>query len=137
MKLLVVTDTWEPQVNGVVRTLSSTIAYLEKFGNQVTMITPDQFRTVPHPASPDIRLAVDTWPKLGRMIDRLKPEFIFIVTEGPLGTAARCYCARRDLRFTTSFTTNFPSYFRLRAGIPERLTFAWLRWFHSLRIACS
>ncbi len=131
MKLLVVTDTWQPQVNGVVRTLSSIIGYLEKFGNQVILLTPDAFRTVPHPASPDIRLALDTWPKLGRMISKLKPDFIFIVTEGPLGTSARCYCARRDLRFTTSFTTNFPSYFRLRTGIPERWIYAWLRWFHS------
>ena len=131
MKLLVVTDTWHPQVNGVVRTLSSIIGYLGQFGHQVTMVTPDQFCTIPHPASPDIRLALDTWPKLGRMIGRLQPSFIFIVTEGPLGTAARCYCARRDLHFTTSFTTHFPSYLRLRTGIPERWTFAWLRWFHS------
>ena len=131
VKLLVVTDTWHPQVNGVVRTLSNVIGCMDQSEYQVTTITPDQFLTIPHPAYPDIRLALDTWPKLSKMIEKLRPDFIFIATEGPLGIASRLYCARRKLHFTTSFTTNFPKYLRLRVGVPEKWTFAWLRWFHA------
>ena len=131
MKLLIVTDTWEPQVNGVVRTLRSVADCLRQLNYQITMITPDQFFNVPHPAYPDIRLALNSWPKCGAMIDRLQPEYILIATEGPLGIAARRYCVHRNLHFTTSFTTNFPKYLRLRLGIPEKWTFDWLRWFHT------
>ena len=130
-KLLVVTDTWEPQVNGVVRTLRSLISSLACMGVQVDTITPQQFFNVPHPTHPDIRLALNAWPKCGRMIERLKPEYIFIVTEGPLGMASRHYCLRKQLNFVTSFTTNFPKYLQSRLGIPEAWTFNWLRWFHA------
>ena len=131
MKLLIVTDTWEPQVNGVVRTLRNVIHRLGRLDYQIKMITPDQFINVPHPAYPDIRLALNSWPKCGKMIERLQPDCIFIATEGPLGVASRRFCVRRKLHFTTSFTTHFPKYLRLRLKIPETWTFNWLRWFHA------
>lgn len=130
-RILVVSDTWHPQINGVVRTLSSVARCLIRCGHHVEFITPDQFLTVPHPAYPDIRLALNTWPRLGTMVRRMKPDYIFVATEGPLGMAARWFCLRRNLHFTTSFTTNFPKYVRLHLPIPERVTFAWLRWFHA------
>ena len=131
MKILVVSDTWQPQVNGVARTLSSVADHLAKAGHEVQAITPRQFWTVPHPADPGIRLAINTWPRLGRMVDALRPDCIYIATEGPVGMAARRYCLRRRLHFTTSFTTHFPKYVRVRFRIPEEWTFAWLRWFHT------
>ena len=131
MKILVVSDTWWPQVNGVARTLGNVAECLASFGHQVSTITPGQFWTVPHPACPQIRLAINTWPRLGRNVAALRPDYIYIATEGPLGMAARRYCLRRRLHFTTSFTTNFPKYGRLRFRIPEEWTFAWLRWFHA------
>ena len=130
-KILIVTDTWEPQVNGVVRTLRNLVAYLRDMDYHVALISPHEFFSVPHPAYPDIRLALDTWPKLGRKIGELRPEFIFIPTEGPLGMAARRYCIRRRLHFTTALTTHYPKYMRQRLGVPESWTFRWLRWFHS------
>lgn len=130
-KILVVSDTWHPQVNGVVRTLSSVATCLVKFGYQVEFVTPDQFLTMPHPAYPEIRLALNTWPRLGRMVGRMRPDYIFIATEGPLGIAARTYCVRHRLHFTTSFTANFPKYARQYFLVPENWTFAWLRWFHA------
>ena len=130
-KILIVTDTWEPQVNGVVCTLRSLVACLREMDYHVALIKPDEFFSIPHPAYPDIRLAINTWPKLGRKIGELQPEYIFIATEGPLGMAARRYCIRRKLHFTTAFTTHYPKYMRQRLGIPESWTFRWLKWFHS------
>ena len=95
------------------------------------MITPDQFFSVPCPTYPDISLGLNIWPKLGRMIDRLQPEYIFLPTEGPLGVAARLHCKSRKLHFTTNYNTKFPEYIRLRFGIPEKWTYGWLRWFHA------
>ena len=130
-KILIVTDTWEPQVNGVVRTLRSLVACLREMNYQVALITPDEFFSIPHPAYPDIRLALNTWPGLGRKIGASRPDYIFIATEGPLGMAARRHCIRRKLHFTTAFTTHYPKYMRQRLGVPESWTFRWLRWFHS------
>lgn len=129
--ILIVTDAWHPQVNGVVRTLDTVRRELFRLGHEVTMITPDQFVSVPCPTYPDIRLGLNIWPRLGRMIDRLRPDFIFLPTEGPLGTAARLHCKARKLHFTTSYNTKFPEYIKLRFGIPEKWTYRWLRWFHS------
>lgn len=130
-KTLVVTDAWHPQVNGVVRTLDSMRDWLTRFGHDVTMITPDQFVNVPCPTYPDIRLGLNIWPKLGGMIDKLQPDYIFLPTEGPLGLAARLHCTSRKLHFTTSYNTNFPEYIRLRFRIPENWTYRLLRWFHA------
>ena len=130
-KILIVTDAWHPQVNGVVRTIDTVRSHLSQFGHDVTMITPDQFFSVPCPTYPDISLGLNIWPKLGRMIDRLQPEYIFLPTEGPLGVAARLHCKSRKLHFTTNYNTKFPQYIRLRFGIPEKWTYGWLRWFHA------
>ena len=118
-------------MNGVVRTLKSLVACLREMDYQVALIKPDEFFSIPHPAYPDIRLAINTWPRLDRKIGELQPEYIFIATEGPLGMAARRYCIRRKLHFTTAFTTHYPKYMRQRLGIPESWTFRWLKWFHS------
>ena len=107
------------------------MACLREMNYQVALITPDEFFSVPHPAYPDIRLALNTWPRLGRKIGELRPKYIFIATEGPLGMAARRYCIRRNLHFTTAFTTHYPKYMRQRLRVPESWTFRWLRWFHS------
>ena len=91
MRILIVTDAWKPQVNGVVRTLTETIRELEGFGHQVEMITPLEFTTLPCPTYPDIRLSLFPFSKVGSMIRAFQPEAIHIATEGPLGLAARRY----------------------------------------------
>ncbi len=131
MRLALVTDAWSPQVNGVVRTLQRTKLELERLGHQVSVISPDQFSTIPCPTYPEIRLAL--WPatKLGKRLDALKPEAIHIATEGPLGRAARAWCLKRRLPFTTAYHTRFPEYVAARFAVPLAWTYGIVRRFHA------
>lgn len=130
MKILIVSDAWFPQINGVVRTLSTTKQVLENLGHEVRLITPDLFRTIPCPTYPEIRLAYTHFGRVGKLIEFFQPDSIHIATEGPLGLSARAYCRRKNKAFTTSFHTKFPDYIHARFGIPIRWTYQLLRWFH-------
>lgn len=130
MRILLVTDAWLPQVNGVVRTLQNTAAELEGMGHEVTVIGPDRFRTMPCPGYREIRLSLIPGRRMRRLIDVGNFDAIHIATEGPLGMSARRWCLRRGLAFTTSYHTRFPEYLRLRAPIPLKTSYAWLRRFH-------
>ncbi len=131
MRIALVSDAWLPQVNGVVRTLTTVAREAAAMGHEVLAITPDRFRTLPCPTYPEIRLAVLPGRVVARIIDEADPDHIHIATEGPLGLAARRHCLRRGLAFTTSFHTRFPEYVAARVGVPTRLTYAWLRHFHA------
>lgn len=131
MKILIVTDAWHPQVNGVVRTLDTVSHHLEKAGHKVAFLTPDQFRTVPLPTYAEIRLALATPTMIARRIEAETPDSIHIATEGVLGILARHYCLKRGIAFTTSYHTRFPEFVRARLPIPERWTYALLRRFHN------
>lgn len=130
MKIAIITDAWYPQTNGVVTTLNRTGECLRQMGHEVLFITPKDFRTVPLPTYPEIRLSLFPSRKLTRMLDGFEPEAIHIATEGPLGSAARRYCHRRKLKFTAAYHTQFPQYVRLRAPIPVSWSYAVLRRFH-------
>ncbi|MFY2763145.1 glycosyltransferase family 4 protein [Arenimonas sp. MALMAid1274] len=130
MKILIVTDAWEPQVNGVVRTLKSTRRELERLGHTVEFLTPLEFRTVPCPTYPDIRLSLLPGRKVRARIDAFAPQAIHIATEGPLGLAARSYALRHKLPYTTAYHTRFPEYVRARTALPLSVTYRFLRWFH-------
>lgn len=130
MKILLISDAWQPQVNGVVRTLENTSAELELMGHEVLVIGPDRFRTVPMPGYREIPLSVLPGRRLEGLIEALLPDCIHIATEGPLGQAARRWCLHHGVVFTTSYHTRFPEYLRLRAPVPTRWTYAWLRRFH-------
>ena len=131
MKIAIVTDAWEPQVNGVVITLRRLREELRSRGYQVLMITPDQFRSVPCPGYKDIRLSIRPYKKVCRLIRESKPDMIHIATEGPLGLAARRFCIRHQLPFASSMHTRFAEYLRIRLLIRKRWTFRYLRWFHT------
>lgn len=131
MRILIVSDAWYPQVNGVVRTLSTVADELRAMGHHVRVIGPDKFKTVPCPTYPDIALAINAPCKLPVLIDSYKPDAIHISTEGPLGYAARRYCLRRDLAFTTAYHTKFPEYIHARSRIPTAWTYRTMRHFHS------
>ncbi|HKJ73160.1 MAG TPA: glycosyltransferase family 1 protein [Alphaproteobacteria bacterium] len=131
MKILIVSDAWYPQVNGVVRTLDTIRREVEKLGHEVHMITPDQFRTFPCPTYPEIRLALFPKSSIARAIDESRPDAIHIATEGPLGQAARRVCLRRKLPFTTAYHTRFPEYIQARFRIPLSLTYRLMRRFHA------
>lgn len=130
MRIAIVTDAWRPQINGVVTTLERTREELLRAGHRVQVLTPEQHRTVPCPSYPEIRLALVPYRRVRKALDAFRPECIHIATEGPLGFAARRYCRRRGLAFTTSYHTRFPQYVRERAPIPTAWTYAWLRRFH-------
>jgi len=128
MNILIVTDAWSPQVNGVVRTLQSVRAELEAMGHWVTVISPDQFRSIPCPTYPEIRLALTA--RVGARIAEAAPEAIHVATEGPLGLAARKYCIKQRLPFTTAYHTQFPDYVSKRTRLPARWFWRYIRWFH-------
>lgn len=130
MRLLIVTDAWFPQINGVVRTLSTTRDKLLELGHQVDVLAPDRFKSLPCPTYPEIRLALCTPGSVGRIIEALAPEAVHIATEGPLGWACRSWLRRHGLPFTSSFHTLFPQYLKLRFGLPERVSFSGIRRFH-------
>ncbi|TNE40694.1 MAG: glycosyltransferase family 1 protein [Alphaproteobacteria bacterium] len=130
MRILLVTDAWHPQVNGVVRTLSTLQQYLTGAGDTVRMVTPELFRSLPCPTYPEIRLSLFPGGKLKRLFEEFQPEAVHIATEGPLGLAARRYCMKHDLPFTTAFHTRFAEYINARIKLPLTIGYAMLRWFH-------
>ncbi len=130
MNILIVSDAWHPQVNGVVRTIGTVRDELEAMGHSVEVIGPDRFRTLPMPTYPEIRLALGAKRRLWAMIDGMRPDCIHIATEGPLGFAARSYCLKHGKPFTTAYHTRFPEYVRDRAPIPLGLSYAVVRRFH-------
>ncbi|MBP0614177.1 glycosyltransferase family 4 protein [Jiella mangrovi] len=135
-RILIVTDAWHPQINGVVRTLDSLVRELSSRNFTVRVVSPQDFRTVPCPTYPEIRLAMTGTYGMARIMDDFQPDAVHVATEGPIGFAARRVCLRRGIAFTTSLHTRFPEYLRKRAPIPERLTYAVLRWFHNAASAC-
>jgi len=130
MKIMIVTDAWTPQVNGVVRTLQSVRRALEGEGHEVAMISPDQFRSAPCPTYPEIRLALAGAGMVGRRIAAFDVDALHIATEGPLGLAARRWCLRRDFAFTTAYHTQFPEYLAARTRLPAAWFWRYIRWFH-------
>jgi glycosyltransferase involved in cell wall biosynthesis len=131
MRILLVTDAWAPQVNGVVVTLTNTVAWLKRWGHEVDVLSPEGFRTFPMPTYPEIPLAILPGREVSRRILACEPDAIHIATEGPLGIAARTHCLKHGLAFTTAYHTCFPEYVKPRFGVPLALTYAWLRRFHA------
>ena len=130
MKIMLVSDAWEPQVNGVVRTLRTVMQELATLGHEVRVIHPNLFRTMPCPTYPEISLALLPKKKLAREALDFQPDAVHIATEGPLGLAARSLCKDMGWPFTTSFHTRFPEYVHERARIPTEWTYRAMRWFH-------
>jgi len=129
-RVLIVSDAWHPQVNGVVRTLGTISNELRTMGHTVEVIGPDRFHTLPCPSYPEIRLALMPRRRLARMIASFRPDHLHIATEGPLGQAARAWAIRNGMRFTSAFHTRFAEYIHARTRIPLGLSYAWLRRFH-------
>jgi glycosyltransferase involved in cell wall biosynthesis len=130
MRLLIVSDAWLPQVNGVVRTLQAVTAELAAMDHSVTLVTADQFPSIACPTYPEIRLALVGAGQLERRIDLLRPDALHIATEGPLGFAARRACLRRRHAFTTAYHTQFPEYLSRRTGLPASVFWPAIRQFH-------
>src|SRR5712671_4985526 len=131
MPILIATDAWHPQVNGVVRTLTSLARSAAGLGADVEFLTPDGFHSVGVPTYPGLRIALPNRSEIARRIEAASPDAIHIATEGPIGWAVRAFCRRRKFAFTTSYTTRFPEYVSVRTGIPDGLGYAVMRHFHA------
>jgi glycosyltransferase involved in cell wall biosynthesis len=133
MKILIATDAWDPQVNGVVRTLKQTAREAALLGSTVEFLTPNSFRTIPMPGYSEIRLSLTGPRGIARKIEEIAPQVIHIATEGPIGYGVRKYCLRRGLTFTTSLHTRFPDYLAHRFSVPGTAAVTWglLRKFHA------
>jgi glycosyltransferase involved in cell wall biosynthesis len=136
VKILIATDAWLPQTNGVVNTLRHTAAALEAQQHVVELITPTQFRTVPCPSYPEIRLSLFPGSAVRERIERFDPDAIHVATEGPIGVATRRLCLARGMPFTTSYHTQFPEYVRSRLPIPLTWSYAAMRRFHGAAAHC-
>jgi glycosyltransferase involved in cell wall biosynthesis len=130
MRILIATDAWHPQVNGVVRTLAMMAEATKAFGVDISFLTPQSFCTFAMPGYPDLRLALPGPVKTAQLIEQAQPDSIHIATEGPIGLLVRRYCRKHRLPFTTSFHTRFPEYLSARLPVPEAWVWAALRWFH-------
>ncbi|WP_375458830.1 glycosyltransferase family 4 protein [uncultured Enterovirga sp.] len=131
LRVLVATDAWHPQVNGVVRTLTSLERSARKIGAEISFLSPEGFPSFPVPTYPGLRLAIPNGRDIARRIEAARPHAIHIATEGPIGHSVRAYCLRRNLPFTTSYTTKFPEYIAARFLLPESWSYLFLRRFHA------
>ncbi len=130
-RVLIVTDAWKPQVNGVVHSLEAVAREAAKLGAEMAFCTPEGFRTFGLPGYSEIRLAPAFPRAVAARIDAADADHVHIATEGPLGLAARRVCVSRDMPFTTSYHTRFPEYLHARTRFPMRWTYAALRRFHN------
>lgn len=131
MRILIATDAWHPQINGVVRTYERLAAEARAYGAEISFLTPAQFRSIPCPAYPDIRLAVPRRKHAWGLIEAACADLIHVATEGPVGLMARSFCLRRGKPFTTSYHTKFPEYASALLSIPSSWSFALMRRFHN------
>jgi glycosyltransferase involved in cell wall biosynthesis len=131
MRILIATDAWRPQVNGVVHTLEANAQAAKGLGAEVVFLNPEGFPSVGLPSYPGIRLALPRRRDIFQRIAAIHPDAIHIATEGPIGHFARWYCLTNRLPFTTSFHTRFADYAAARFPVPQGWTWAWLRWFHN------
>jgi glycosyltransferase involved in cell wall biosynthesis len=131
LRILLASDAWTPQINGVVVTLQNTLRGLEAAGHTVEVVGPDRFVSIPCPTYPEIRLALFPGRGIAKVLAEFSPHAVHIATEGPIGIATRKLCLRRKIPFTTSYHTRFPEYVHARTRLPTAITYAWLRYFHA------
>jgi glycosyltransferase involved in cell wall biosynthesis len=131
MRILLATDAWAPQINGVVRTYQRLAVELQAIGSELVVLGPENFRCVPCPSYPEIGLAIPDRKHCARLIDNARVDAIHIATEGPVGWMARSYCTRRRLPFTSSFHTRFADYVSARWPVPDAWVYAFQRRFHA------
>ncbi|CAN5520198.1 glycosyltransferase family 1 protein [soil metagenome] len=130
-RILIATDAWHPQVNGVVRTLDTTVTTLRTLGHTVEVIEPSKFVTVAAPFYPEIRGALPNPGRIDRLLRQFQPDHVHIATEGTIGWQVRRACRHRGWAFTTSYHTRFPEYLAELAHVPQKLTYSILRRFHA------
>jgi glycosyltransferase involved in cell wall biosynthesis len=131
MKIALITDAWQPQVNGVVITLVELVRGLRERGHEVLIIEPGGFKRFPCPGYAEIELAWRPYRQVAAQLAAFEPDAVHIATEGPLGGAARKFCLRQRWAFSTAFHTRFPDILARALHIPTRWGYALFRRFHA------
>ncbi|MGI9423121.1 MAG: glycosyltransferase family 4 protein [Hyphomicrobiaceae bacterium] len=131
MRVLVATDAWRPQINGVVRTYERLSDQAAELGVELVFLAPNEFSTIPCPTYPEIRLAIPGYHYVIERLGCIAPDAVHVATEGPIGWMARRYCLQRGIPFTTAFHTRFPEYLSGRFGVPASWIYAVQRKFHN------
>lgn len=135
-RLLIISDAWHPQVNGVVRSLTRMVAMADDFGFTARVLGPGEMKTVALPGYSEIRLSCSRLRTIARQIEAFEPDFVHIATEGPLGWQARRWCLSRGMAFTTSYHTQFPDYLAARLPVRSNWVYPVLRRFHGAGRLC-
>lgn len=131
MRIMLVTDAWDPQVNGVVRTMKRVIAETEAMGHEWEIVHPGQgFMTMPLPTYPEIKLALFARGTIEERFNEFEPDAVHVATEGTLGMAGRAMCLKIKHPFSTAYHTRFPEYVSARLPIPLAWGYGFVRWFH-------
>ena len=131
MRIMLVTDAWDPQVNGVVRTMKRVIQETEAMGHVWEIVHPgDGFVTMPLPTYPEIKLALFARRRIEERFHSFEPDAVHIATEGTLGMAGRAMCLTVKHPFSTAYHTRFPEYLSARLPIPVSAGYNFVRWFH-------
>lgn len=131
MRIALVTDAWHPQMNGVVRTLDTVARHIRAQGHELLILSPDNFRSIPCPTYPEIRLGLTRPGTVGQILEEFSPDAVHLATEGTLCLSARRWLLHKGFDFTTAYHTNFPDYFAKRTNLSASLAWPYIRWFHS------
>ena len=129
-RILIATDAFDPQINGVVRTLKTTATCLRSLDCEVKFVAPHMFTNISWPWYRDIKLSFVRTKQIAKLVCDFAPNYIHIATEGPIGFAMRNYCVRNNIKFTTSYHTKFPEYLQIMYRIPANFTYKYFEWFH-------
>jgi glycosyltransferase involved in cell wall biosynthesis len=127
-KILIITDNLREQINGVVTTYKNIEICAVRDGYNVVVLDPGWFRYIDCPGYNEVKIA---YPRnLGEKIKEISPDHIHIATEGPLGLWARAYLSLAGIPHNTAYHTKFPEGLKKLFGIPEFITWRFVRWFH-------
>ena len=136
LKLLLATDAWHPQVNGVVTTIDHLLRHLAERGAETRVVSPADFPRRSFPWYPEIDVAWPDQRAIAAAFDELEPDAVHIFTEGTIGWSVRRECLRRSAPFTTSYHTRYPEYIRAWLGLPVSLSYPIFRRFHNAGRGC-
>ena len=126
--ILIVTDNLPEQINGVVTTYKNLEAQAVADGYNIVYLDPSRFPHINAPVYPEVKLS---WVRqIGKKIKEIQPDHIHIATEGPVGLTCRVWCDRKNLTYNTAYHTKFPEGIKKLLGVPEFITWAYVRWFH-------
>jgi len=126
--ILIITDNLPDQINGVVTTYKNIEAHAVLAGYSIVYIDPGQFRYFDCPGYNELKIAIPR--EMGEKIEAAGADHIHIATEGPVGLCARKYLSKRGLRYNTAYHTRFPEAIHQLVGVPEAITWSYVRWFH-------